>query len=126
MKSSKIKPLLTGLIYSILATVFFVLVLAIFIVLGMGGMASDIFIQIAKVLSIFFGVGMALKSVNKLGWVYGLATGVVYSLLAFLIFSVVDVNFGIGVGILAEMLFAGVVGVLSALLLRGFNSKLNS
>ncbi|MCL2587508.1 MAG: TIGR04086 family membrane protein [Firmicutes bacterium] len=120
MKTSKFKPLLSGLGWSLGATVFLVLFMALFIMLGLGGGMTTILVQITKVISIFFGVGMALKSVEGKGWLYGGIIGLIYTLLAFLIFSVVDVDFGISTGIFVEMLFASVVGMFSALLLRGF------
>ena len=114
-KRSVFRPLWRGVVYSSVLTALFVAIIALFVVLGMGGMAMGILIQIAKVFAIMFGVAKAGR-----GLVIGGVIGVVYALVAFLLFSVVDPRFDIGAGILMEMLFAGVIGVFSALLLRGF------
>ena len=86
-----------------------------FVVFGIGERATGILVQIAKVLAIMFGVAKAGR-----GWAIGGVIGIVYALTTFLLFSIVDPRFCIGTGILLEMLFAGLIGVLSALLLRGF------
>jgi len=115
------KSLWKGIAWSLAATAVFVLIIALFIVLGMGGGATFVLIQIAKVLSIFFGVGKALGGTRGKGWLVGGIIGLVYTLFAFLAFSVVDMGeFSITTGILVEMLFAAVVGIASAFLLRGF------
>ena len=120
---SKLRPVLRGIIWSTVVTIFFVLILALLMIMfGLGGTVTDILIQIIKILSIFFGVGMALKTVHRLGWLYGAIIGILYTLVAFLVFSAVDSEFSITSGILLEMLFAIIVGIFSSFLLRGFKS----
>lgn len=78
--------------------------------------------QIIKVISIFFGVFLAMKKVEKMGLINGLLIGVFYTIIAFLVFSILDGKFEFNRTILNDILFGGisgaVCGVISANLLN--------
>ena len=75
-------------------------------------------VQVIKVLSIFLGVMVALRGVEKRGWLHGGILGIVYTVLAFFVFSVVDGDFSVTAGLLTDMLFAVAIGVISACLVN--------
>lgn len=74
--------------------------------------------QVIKVVGIFFGVAIALRHARSKGWLCGGLVGIIYMMLTYLIFSMLDGNFAIGFGTLSDLLFQTLVGVVSAVLLR--------
>jgi len=118
-KTHLIKAHMRGTIYALTTTLVFVLVLALVIRLsGIAGTTVAVLTQIIKVISIFYGTAIVLKTVEKMGWLHGIVLGLIYTILAFFAFSIIGSNFDITTGIFAEMLFAGAVGSVSALVLR--------
>jgi putative membrane protein (TIGR04086 family) len=74
--------------------------------------------QAIKVVSIFFGVVVALKYIEKNAWLHGAVLGLVYTVLAFLVFSVIDTDFSITSGLFIDAGFASITGLISAMFLR--------
>ena len=74
--------------------------------------------QVIKALAIFTGVYAALRHIERRAWLHGGVLGAIYTVLAFLILSIIDSDFSITDGLLFEALFATIVGFISALLLR--------
>ena len=108
-----------GTLYAVVITLVLVLVVALVIRLtGIGGVAITVTSQIIKVLSIFIGVAIALRGIEKRGFIFGGIIGILYTAFAFLVFSIIDSSFDLTAGLLTDALFATVVGVLSAFLLR--------
>jgi putative membrane protein (TIGR04086 family) len=79
--------------------------------------------QIIKVLSIFWGVVVALRGIEKRGWLFGALVGLLYTVVIFLIFSMIDTNFGITSGLLADILFACAIGAISAMIIKALRAK---
>jgi putative membrane protein (TIGR04086 family) len=121
MKNSNpiIKSLLKGILWAVVTSL--VLVLALALVIQITGLADSLIkpiMQIIKVLSIFFGVMIALRSIEKRGWLFGALVGLVYTVLAFFIFSIMNSDFSITAGLIADMFFAIIIGAVSAFILR--------
>jgi putative membrane protein (TIGR04086 family) len=113
------KSIFKGVLYAVIATLGLVLVFAL--VIKWANLENGIIkpiVQVIKVLCILFGVGIALKNINRAGWLVGAAVGVLYMVFAFLIFSCIDGNWEIGITTLNDLLFAAAAGVVSAFLLR--------
>ena len=68
--------------------------------------------QIIKVISIFFGVKVMLKSYNGAGFIKGLILGIIYNFLAFIVFSILSSSFTIDFTIIYDTLFSGVIGAI--------------
>ena len=118
-KKNNIKQIAKGTIWALIITMILVLVLAIFVnTIGLSASTIGIVSQIIKVLSIFVGVKIALRSVEKRGYLHGGTLGILYSVLGFFIFSLIDPSFSITVGLLTDLLFATVVGIATALLIK--------
>jgi putative membrane protein (TIGR04086 family) len=122
--SPTVKHVTRGSLYAIISTLLLVLVFAVFIfAAGLDGAATKPIAQIIKVASIFFGVYIALKHIEKNGWLWGGVIGLIYTVLAFFVFSIVDSTFSITGGLITDMLFACAIGVISAVLLKVMQTK---
>jgi len=118
------RAVIKGILHSVIASLILVFTFALVILLS--GLSSSFIrpvAQIIKVLSIFWGVAVALRGIDKRGWLFGALIGLLYTVIIFLIFSIIDTNFGITSGLLADTLFACVIGVISAFILKALRAK---
>lgn len=72
--------------------------------------------QIIKAVSVFFGVFISLKKSKELGLVSGLLIGFIYTILAFLVFSMLSGNFKIDITLLTDMVFGSVIGAICGII----------
>ena len=108
-----------GTLFALVLTLTAVLIVAAIVKFaGLSDTVIKPIVQVIKALSIFTGVYSVLKSVEKRAWLHGGILGLVYTVLAFFILSIIDSNFSITGGFFIETAFSLVVGVVSALLLR--------
>ncbi|MCL2846112.1 MAG: TIGR04086 family membrane protein [Firmicutes bacterium] len=120
-KSSIIRGMTKGTLWALVATLFLVLILAVIVKFtGIGSTAILVTTQIIKIIAIFFGVGVLVKSVVKRAWLFGAIFGIIYTAVSFFAFSLIGgtETFDITTGILAEALFAIIVGMASAILVK--------
>lgn len=73
--------------------------------------------QIIKVLSILVGVIIALKNDNTKGLKKGIIIGAIFSIMAYLVFSILSFNFSFDWTMLVDIVFAGVIGGLAGMLI---------
>lgn len=114
-----IKSMFKGVMCAVIATLLFILVFAF--ILQISGLSNAVIspvMQVVKVICIFIGVAIALKPAKSKGWLYGLLVGIFYMVLTFIVFSLLDGHFVINLGALSDLLFAALVGLVSAVLLR--------
>ena len=118
-ETSVIKAHIRGNLIAVILTLVAVLVFA-FIVRAAGFTSGTVgmIAQIIKVVSIFLGVFIVLRRTSGRAWLHGAIVGLVYTVIAFFIFSIIDSNFSITSGLMLDALFALIVGVVSAVLLR--------
>ena len=118
-RDSSLYSLAKGVLWSVIATLVGVLLLALVVWLASPGKPVITAVtQVIKVISIFFGVRIALRNVSKRGWIYGIVLGILYTALTFFVFSIIGSDFEITTGILVEMAFCVAIAVISALLIR--------
>lgn len=72
--------------------------------------------QIIKGVSIFFGVMFALKKQRETGLVSGLLIGLLYTLVAFVVFSVLSGSFHFDVTLLTDCVFACIIGAICGII----------
>lgn len=114
-----------GTLFALILTLTGVLIFALVVQFaGLGSGVIKITSQIIKVISIFLGVFFVVKHVQRFAWLHGAVLGLVYTVLAFFIFSILDNNFSITSGLMFDSIFALVVGALSAMLLRFRNRNI--
>ena len=72
--------------------------------------------QVIKGVSIFFGVLFGLKKVKKNGIINGLLIGFFYTILAFLVFSLLDGAFNFDRSLLNDLIFSLVTGAICGII----------
>ena len=72
--------------------------------------------QIIKGVSVLVGVFVAMRKVDKMGLVGGLLIGLVYTILAFIVFSLLDGNFEFNLTLLNDLLFGGIMGAICGII----------
>lgn len=68
--------------------------------------------QVIKIISILFGVLIGLKKFPQKGLLTGALIGLIYTILAFLIFSLLGSTFSFNASLFVDMFFAIIVGAL--------------
>lgn len=66
--------------------------------------------QVIKIISIFVGGFYGLKGTKEMGLITGFFIGIMYSLLAFVIFSILNGGFAFNMSIINDAIFSGVSG----------------
>ena len=72
--------------------------------------------QIIKGVSVLIGVFVAMRKVDKMGLVGGLLIGLVYTILAFVVFSILDGHFEFNLTLLNDLLFGGIMGAICGII----------
>lgn len=72
--------------------------------------------QVIKGISIFLGVFIGLKKCKELGLVSGLLIGFIYTLLAFLVFSILSGSFVFDLTLLTDSVFGAVIGAICGII----------
>ena len=68
--------------------------------------------QVIKGVSLLVGAYISLKKSHKMGLVTGLLIGLFYTILAFLVFSILDGNFEFSKTLVNDLLFGGIIGAI--------------
>lgn len=72
--------------------------------------------QVIKGVSIFIGCLISMKKTRHMGLLTGLLIGVLYNLLAFVVFSILDGSFSLSITILNDLLFGGLIGLICGII----------
>lgn len=72
--------------------------------------------QVIKGISIFLGVFIGMKKSKELGLVCGLLIGLCYTLLAFLVFSILSGGFSVDITLLTDLIFGAVIGAICGII----------
>ena len=72
--------------------------------------------QIIKGVSVLIGVFVAMRKVDKMGLVGGLLIGLVYTILAFVVFSTLDGHFVFNLTLLKDFLISGIMGTICGII----------
>jgi len=118
-KYSVATPMIKGVLYATIASLVLILILAFAEqMIGLGGTTIQAVTQVIKIVSIFYGVGIAIRHVEKRGWLHGMVLGLLYTVTAFFLFSVLSREFDITQGLMYDVLFATIIGALCAVIFR--------
>lgn len=114
-----VKSIFKGVLCAVVSTLLFVLGFALIVQLaGIDNRVISPVMQIVKVICIFVAVLIALKPARSKGWLYGALVGLLYMVLTFLIFSMIDGRFNLGINALSDLLFQTLAGLVSGVILR--------
>lgn len=81
--------------------------------------------QVIKGLSLLIGTFVALKKVDKMGLINGLLIGLAYTVLAFVVFSILDGHFEFTKSLVNDLLFGGLIGGICGVITVNFRRKTN-
>lgn len=79
--------------------------------------------QVIKGISLLVGTFVGLRKINKMGLINGLLIGLFYTVLAFLIFSILDGNFEFSKSLVNDILFGGIIGGICGIISVNFRKK---
>lgn len=79
--------------------------------------------MVIKILSIFFGCVFGLKKDKEMGLIKGLVIGGTYSLLSYIVFSLLAGNFVFSMTILNDVLFGAIIGAICGIIAVNFKKK---
>ena len=115
-----LKASLVGVVVSILLVLLFAFILK-FVDLNSG--TISLVDQIIKVLSVFIAIVMLNKANDESLLLKGILVGAVYSIITFIVFSILNGGFNVGLGVLTDIAFSALVGGVSAILLNIVKKK---
>lgn len=115
-----IKGCLLAVAISLVGILFFAFIIKLF---GLTDSWIKPINQIIKALSIFFGTMFALKKDKKNGLVKGLVIGLVYTISAFVIFSILNGAFAFDKSLLTDILFGTITGAICGVIVVNSKSK---
>ena len=72
--------------------------------------------QVIKGISIFLGVFISLRKSKELGLVSGLLIGLIYTILAFLVFSILAGTFTFDITLLTDIVFGAIIGAICGII----------
>ncbi len=72
--------------------------------------------QVIKGVSVFIGVFVGMKKLKELGLVSGLLIGLVYTIMAFLVFSILGGSFVFDLTFITDIVFGGVIGAICGII----------
>ena len=72
--------------------------------------------QVIKGVSIFLGVFIGMRKSREMGLICGLLIGICFTILAFLIFSLLSGNFAVDLTLFIDMIFGAVIGAICGII----------
>ena len=79
--------------------------------------------QVIKIVSIFFGNVVMLKKVDEKKIGNGILVGILYTIIAFLLFSLLNGSFDFNLTLLIDILFGGLIGLISTVICNIFSKR---
>ena len=123
IKNQAVNAVIRGILHAVILSLVLFLLFAVLIWMGLPSGLNKPGIEIIKILSIFWGVIVALRHIEKHGWLFGALVGLMYMVLIFFIFSIISPEFGLISGLLTNILFACLVGAFSAMILKTLRTQ---
>ena len=72
--------------------------------------------QVIKGLSLLVACYFTSRTVHKNGWLVGLSVGLLYTVLTYLIFSILEGNFVFGLSLLNDIVFGSIGGAIAGII----------
>lgn len=79
--------------------------------------------QVIKIGSILIGVFIGLKKAKEMGLITGFLIGVIYTLLSFVVFSLLNGGITLKPSLVNDVLFGGIAGAISGIVAVNFRKK---
>ena len=79
--------------------------------------------QVIKIVSILIGTFFALRGVKEMGLITGFIIGLMYTVIAFIVFSILNGGFCFERTLLNDILFGGIAGAIAGVISVNFSKK---
>lgn len=79
--------------------------------------------QVIKIVSILLGTFLALKKVKEMGLITGFLIGITYTILAFIVFSLLNGCFAFSTTLINDLLFGGIAGAIAGIIAVNLKRK---
>ena len=79
--------------------------------------------QIIKIASIVIGAYIGMKNCREMGLITGFFVGILYTILAFVIFSLLNGGFDFKSSLINDLIFGGIAGGISGILAVNFRKR---
>lgn len=79
--------------------------------------------QVIKILSILIGSFYGLKKTREMGLINGFSIGIAYTVLAFVVFSILNGGFTFERTIINDLIFGGIAGAIAGIISVNFRKK---
>ena len=79
--------------------------------------------QVIKGLSILVGCFVFGKKVNTKGYLWGAVIGVLFTILAFIVFSILDGSFSLNLNFLTDLVFGAIMGAFAGIICISLRKK---
>ncbi len=79
--------------------------------------------QVIKIVSILIGSFYGLKKVTEMGLITGFSIGIFYTILAFVVFSLLNGGFVFERTIINDLIFGGIAGAVAGIIAVNFKKK---
>ena len=116
-KKGNVKPIIKGVLVALAISLVAILLFAF--LLRWTNISDSLIApvnQVIKGVSIFLGVFFGLKKVKQNGIINGLIIGFLYTIVAFLVFSLLDGAFCFDKSLLNDMLFGTIIGAICGII----------
>ena len=114
---SLLKGCLVAIVISLVGILFFAFIVKMF---GIADQFLKPINQVIKAISILVGVFVCLKTNRQKGLVSGLIVGILYTILAIIIFSLLNGNFAFDKSLLNDVIFGGITGAICGIIAVNF------
>ena len=79
--------------------------------------------QVIKIVSILLGTFIGLKNIKEMGLITGFLIGILYTALAFVVFSILNGCFVFEPSLINDLLFGGIAGGIAGIIAVNFKKK---
>lgn len=79
--------------------------------------------QVIKIVSILIGCFYGLKKATEMGFITGFSIGILYTILAFVVFSILNGGFVFERTIINDLIFGGIAGAVAGIIAVNFKKK---
>ena len=110
-----LKAVLIAVITTMVAVLLFAVVLKFLDISNTAILTTNQIIKIASILLACFIVNKK----HKINMLKGLIIGITYTIIAYLVFSILSSDFGMDISFLYNLLFSAVIGLISGIIVKG-------
>lgn len=118
-----LKGLKGGLIATAISLILILIFAFIIKIIGISDNLISPINQVIKTISILIGIIFALKDKQEKGLICGVVTGLIYTIIAFVVFSILNGCFAFDKSLFNDILFGAIAGAICGILIVNLKHK---